>query len=106
MADHAGFHLPIRTQPARMHNRIPYLAGFCLCSRQLHMPCPVAVASLTIDTFRQLPLVNCFCEGLVMSCRNLRIRVVAEHAVVADGPPKAVVVRTVVAGIHRPVSAL
>ena len=64
------------------------------------------VAPLTIDAFRERSGIHGLGERLLVTRRNRGIRVVAEHAIVRDGAAEAVVIRTVVARVHRPVAAL
>src|SRR5579872_3184258 len=63
-----------------------------------------AMAALAIDAF--LNAQENWIASPVSIAWNLWIGVVAEHAVVADQPPPALMIRPVVAGIHGPVAAL
>ena len=65
-----------------------------------------SVTSLAIDPFRQRILVDRLGKRLVMAGRDLRIPVVAEHALVGDRAAEAIVIGTVVTRIHRPVASL
>src|SRR3954468_6416541 len=65
-----------------------------------------AVTPLAIDAFGKRACVSRFGERLLVTGGDLWIGVVAEHAIVRDGAAEAIVVRTVVTGIHRPVAAL
>src|SRR5207253_5110632 len=64
-----------------------------------------SMAPLAIDAFwyrlQILRLRACF----LVAVRNPRIRIVAEHALVVDDARGALVVRPVVARIHRPIAA-
>ena len=75
-------------------------------SRQLDMPTSRAMTPLAIDAFRKRPRINGFGERLLVSGRNSRIGVVAEHAIVGDRAAETVMVRPIVARVHRPVAAL
>ena len=107
MALHADFFPTLTAQGCRIYyclsNLLPRrLAGTC----QLHMPLSRPVAPLAVDSLGKRIQIYRFCEGLAVALRNLRIPVVAIHAVVGDFPPKALVVRSVVARIHGPLPAL
>src|SRR5213079_1667504 len=65
-----------------------------------------AVAPLAIDAFGQRTLIYRLGKRHVVSCRDLWISVVAEHAVIRNLPAEAFVIAPVVTRIHSPVAAL
>ncbi len=64
------------------------------------------VASLAINAFGQRTRVYGLRKRLVISRRDLRIPVVTEHAIVTQRAAEAVMIRTIVARVHRPVASL
>jgi hypothetical protein len=67
---------------------------------------PLAVAALAIDTFGQISRIDWLREWLFVPGWNPRIGIMAEHAIVGDGPAEPFVIRTVVTGIHGPIAAV
>src|SRR6478672_3023898 len=105
MADHAHFHLALRAEARRVDDRVAYVfpcgAGG---ARELRMPAAGTMASLAVDTFGQRSTrVDRFRKRLIVSRGDLRVPIVAEHAIVTDGTTEAVMVGPVVARVHRPV---
>src|ERR1041385_3627761 len=66
---------------------------------------PGAVAALAIDPFGQRIPIYGFGKRLSVARRNAGISVMAEHAVVADFAPEAIVIGPVVSGVHGPGAA-
>src|SRR5271165_3396100 len=61
------------------------------------------MASLAIDSFRQARESGGRAWIVVVRLRNLRIRIVAEHAIVGDSPPEPQMIGAIIARIHSPI---
>src|SRR5580658_8345804 len=106
MALHAQVHAQRGCQPSRIQNAradVARLGGGVLSGG--NMPRPRPVATLAIDTLRQIAGKHRVAARRVMASRNLLIRVVTENALVGDEAP-----RLWMGGIesraHAPISAL
>jgi hypothetical protein len=107
MTLHANLHLPVSIEPCRIHNSPPQLLrSRPRRFRQPHMFAARTVASGAVDTFRQRLRVNRLRKRLLMSRRNLRIRIVTKHAIVCDRTPETLMIRPVIPRIHPPITAL
>src|SRR5207247_4028797 len=96
-----------RAQPCRIDDRPAYIVEPRPGSfRQLLVFAPGAVAPLAIDAFGQRTLIYRLGKRHVVSCRDLWISVVAEHAVIRNLPAEAFVIAPVVTRIPSPVAAL
>ncbi len=79
VALHAHFHAPLGTQLGRIHHRRPRPAG-------AHMFGSRTVASLAIDPLRQFAEEHRIAARFLVGGRDVRVAVVAEHALVGDEP--------------------
>jgi len=105
MALHTDLHLPVRRKAGWIQNgRANRLFRRARRLRQLHVIGSRTMAALAINPFRQAIAKNEFAVGCFM-CGDLRIAIVAEHAVIADFAAR---VRRggIVARIHGEMAAL
>src|SRR4051812_30378170 len=98
--------LPIGVEALRIDDGIADGGSRGSRDGELCMLRSVAVATLAVNAFRQGGRIDGARERLLMPSGNLRVGVVAEHALVGDGPAEALVAGAIVARIHGPVAAV
>ncbi len=107
MALQAHFHLPVGTKSSRIDdggaNLVARGAG---STSQCHVACSGPMTPLAIDAFRKRSTISRLRPALALRCRNARVGVVAEHALVVDRTRRALVIQPVIAWVHRPVTAV
>src|SRR6185312_1119060 len=103
MALHAQVQLPLTAQPRRINDGS--LWSFP-CPHCLDMGAPRAMAALAVDATGKRPAKYRSGSGSVSACFNLRITVVAEHALVGNLPAEVFLVGPVVTRIHCPIAVI
>src|SRR5262249_5960858 len=99
---HAHLELPFRTQPRWIGDRRADGSGRRAgLPRRTDVVAARPVATLAIDSFGQAALIHRLTSRLVVPGGDLRVSVVAEHALVGDGPRRQGVI-AVVSRTHRP----
>lgn len=103
----ANFLAPLPAQTGWVDDRLSNCGrGGLAGTSELGMFAARPVTALAIDPTGERIEVDGLGQGLLMPIGNLWISVVAKHAVVGDFAAKPFMVWTVIAGVHRPMTAL
>ena len=100
MTLHANFHLAFVSEVGWIDDGTFHFGNRQAFLQSLYMGSAIAVAALAIDPLRHIYWVDGFVAGQIFSLGQLRIGIVAGHAVEGHLTAKVLMVGSIIAGAH------